>query len=213
MSVKVLRASLGFAGMPGGDVLSRALAVLTGLTGNARFPNPPIDLATFKSALESLHAAIAEALDGGRKAIAARNKERTVVIKMLRQLATYVEANCDEDVAVFTSSGFEIASRTRTAAAQPLTQPAIRKIAPGINSGQLVVRITALRKARSYEMKYGALVNGAMPAQWTTVILTSVRGGVTVDNLTPGVTYAFQVRALGIQGYTDWSDIATRMSV
>ncbi len=213
MSVKIVRASLAFAGMSDGEVLSRAVAVLTGLTGNARFPNPAIDLATLKAGVESLQAAIAEALDGGRKAIAERNKQRAVVITMLRQLATYVEANCNEDVAIFTSSGFEVASKTRTAAPEPLTQPAIRNISHGSNSGQLVVRITALTNARSYEMHYGALLNGAMPAQWTTVTLTSVRGGVTVDNLTPGVTYAFQVRALGIQGYTDWSDIATRMSV
>lgn len=31
-------------------------------------------------------------------------------------------------------------------------------------------------------------------------------------NLTPGTTYAFQVRALGPLGYTDYSDSVTRMS-
>jgi hypothetical protein len=213
MAVKVLRALLGFVSMSDGDVLSRGMAVLTGLTGNAKFPNPPVDLATLKTAVESFQATIADALDGGKKAIAARNKQRAVVIQMLRQLATYVEANCNQDVAVFTSSGFDVASATRTTTPQPLSQPGIRNIAHGTNSGQLVVRITALPKARSYEMRYGALVNGAVPGQWTTVTITSVRGGVPVDNLTPGVTYVFQVRALGNQGYTDWSDLATRMSV
>jgi len=31
----------------------------------------------------------------------------------------------------------------------------------------------------------------------------------TISNLTPGATYAFQVRALGRLGYTDWSDSMT----
>jgi hypothetical protein len=213
MAVRILRALLGFVGMSDGAVLSRAMAVLTGLTGNAKFPNPPVDLATLKSAAESFQATIADALDGGKKAIATKNKQRAVVIQMLRQLATYVEANCNQDVAIFTSSGFEVASTTRTMTPQPLTQPGIQNIAHGINSGQLVVRIKALPKARSYELRYGALVNGAVPGQWTTVTITSVRGGVPVNELTPGATYAFQVRALGNQGYTDWSDLATRMSV
>ena len=36
---------------------------------------------------------------------------------------------------------------------------------------------------------------------------------VTINGLTPGTTYLFQVRALGRSGYTDWSDSATRMSI
>jgi len=36
---------------------------------------------------------------------------------------------------------------------------------------------------------------------------------LTVDGLTPGATYAFQVRARGRLGFTDWSDSVTRMSM
>ena len=36
---------------------------------------------------------------------------------------------------------------------------------------------------------------------------------ITVTGLTPGTTYAFQMRALGRLGYTDWSDSVTRMSM
>ena len=35
--------------------------------------------------------------------------------------------------------------------------------------------------------------------------------GHSVTGLTPGTIYAFQVRAMGRLGYTDWSDSATRM--
>jgi len=35
---------------------------------------------------------------------------------------------------------------------------------------------------------------------------------MTINNLTPGTTYAFQVRAVGgSTGYTDWSDPVAHM--
>ena len=41
----------------------------------------------FKAAIDSFAAAVDAALDGGKKAIAERNRQQEVVIKMLRQLA------------------------------------------------------------------------------------------------------------------------------
>jgi hypothetical protein len=36
---------------------------------------------------------------------------------------------------------------------------------------------------------------------------------VPVENLTPGTTYMFQVRAYGKLGYTDWSQPVQRMVI
>ena len=54
--------------------------------------NLPFDIAVFKTAIDGYAAAVNEALDGSKKAIAERNRQREVVIKMLRQLAHHVEA-------------------------------------------------------------------------------------------------------------------------
>ena len=35
----------------------------------------------------------------------------------------------------------------------------------------------------------------------------------TVDNLTPGTTYQFQARALGVLGFSDWSSPVNRMCI
>src|SRR5689334_20006311 len=95
------------------DVVVRGTAVQTGMTGNSNFQNPPVDLAALKTNIESYSALISEALDGSKKEIAQKDKQREAVIKMLRLLARYVEVQSNGDMAVFTSSGFQAASTTK----------------------------------------------------------------------------------------------------
>ncbi len=129
---------------------------------------------------------------------------------MLRLLGRYVEVTCKNDPAIFASSGFAAASNGRTPP-QPLAQPTIDYIEQG-NSGQLLVAINPVKKARSYELHYAAL-SGGTPGQWTTISVTSSRPAIPVNGLTPGTIYVFQVRALGKLGHTDWSDYSTRMCI
>src|SRR5689334_14863370 len=116
---KPIRAVVGFRAATDADVQARASAVLAGMTGNVNFPTPPIDMNTLKAAIDTFAAAITAAMDGSKKAIAARHKDREAVIKILRQLGMYVEAIAYEDMAIFTTSGFEPVSSARTPA-QPL---------------------------------------------------------------------------------------------
>ncbi len=94
-------------------VVSRGIGVYTGTNGNPNFPNPPFPLADLKTGADNLSALMAESLDGSKKVIAEKNKQREAVIKMLRLLGRYVEVTCKEDMAIFKSSGFEPASTTR----------------------------------------------------------------------------------------------------
>jgi hypothetical protein len=210
-TAKQIKAALGFSRTLDPDVVARGHAVFTGLNGNPNYDKPPVDLAVFKTAVDNYAAAIAAGLDGGKKAISDRKKRRHEVITMMRLLGHYVEATCKNDMAIFTSSGFQAASTTRTPP-QPLPQPTIEKIDQG-TTGKLVATIKALRKARNYELRYAALGGGGMPGSWTIITLTSARPAVPISGLTPGTTYAFQVRALGKLGHTDWSDSATRMCI
>src|SRR5215467_3725425 len=93
-----IRAVLGFTGVKPSDVASRATNVLNGTFGNPNYSTPPVDPIAFKSAIDALVAGIAVAEDGSRKDVIAMHKQMEVVIKMYRQLATYVEANCKDDM-------------------------------------------------------------------------------------------------------------------
>jgi hypothetical protein len=73
-------------------------------------------------------------------------------------------------------------------------------------TGTVVVKVKGLPKALSYDLHYGVVANpGVLPASWTLLLLTSSKK-TSISNLSPGANYAFQVRALGRLGYTDWSD-------
>src|SRR5438270_12532139 len=111
----------GFTKLIGPNLLSRLDAVVKGLDTNPAFPNLPVNLTTVETAGAAYAASLAEALDGGKKAIVERNKQRENVIHILRQLAHYVELNCKNDVGTFLSSGFELATRTPPQPLTPLT--------------------------------------------------------------------------------------------
>jgi hypothetical protein len=205
-TTKKLKALDGFSNVTDNDVFNRGIAVQTNLNGNSRFPNPPVDLTTLKTDLETLSALMAESLDGSKKVTAEKNKQREVVIDKLRLLGRYVEFTCKGDAAMFQTSGFEAASQTKSTT-QPLSEK-IRKIQHGANSGQFRIWLQADPKALSQELQY-AVVTGGVPGPWTTRLVTSIRTPVILSNLTPGSMYAFQARALTKEGYTDWSDSVT----
>lgn len=200
----------GFATMSDTDVIQKATSVVTGMTGNSNYTNVPVDLAVLKTDVDTYSSLYNESLDGSKKVIAQKNKQREVVIKKLRLLARFVEVNCDGDMAKFTSSGFTPASTTKVPPS-PLPLPVIQSVKAGAVSGELVIMVQSIPKALSYEIHYGATANGTPPSSWTSKVVYKVKPPVGLQGLTPGTVYAFQVRAQGKLGWTDWTDSTTCM--
>jgi len=205
--VKKIKASLGLQRTSDADLLKQLNTVHDGMNGNSAFSSPPVDMPTFKKGIDTFTVLVTDAEDGGKKAIAAKNKQREVMIKMVTQLGHYVEAACNDDLATFKTSGFVAVSSTRTPP-QPLSPATIDWIDRGPGSGQVVVKVKTIEKAIGYDVRYALLGTGATPGTWTSRTLIGPKK-TTFSNLTPGATYAFQVRALGKLGYTDWSDSIT----
>jgi hypothetical protein len=191
----------GFANVTDGDLVSRATSIQTGMTGNTNFPNPPADLTALKTAIETFSALIAEALDGSKKVIAQKHKQRLVITKMLKLLGRYVEVTSNGDMAIFQTSGFQAAA-PKTAPV-PLTEK-IRKVEHGPNSGQITVWLKGVAKASSYEVRY-AVANATAPV-WNTAPASSVKQPLVLTGLTPATTYLLQARALIKGTFTDYSD-------
>jgi hypothetical protein len=207
---KPIKASLGFKKSSANDVLNRANAVLGGVfTDKEDYSIPPVDEATLKNQIDALSSDITAALDGGKKAIAAREHQKEVVIKSLRQLGHYVEENCKDNMPIFLKSGFEPVSTTRTKVA-PLSD-AIRKIIPAKNSGQMAVSLVAQAGALAYQLRWAPVGPGGTLGNWTEQLVGHAKPATLVTGLTPGTAYAFQVRAVTDSGYADWSESVTRI--
>src|SRR6266700_3543480 len=125
-----IKAATGFRSMKPEVVFSTSQAIYNALNGNANIPAPPapFDLPTLLAANQALSAANSAALDGGKQAVALRNHCKVVVLKILDQLAVYVQANCKYDLTTLVSCGFKAQSSTKTAA--PTASDSIRYVQP-----------------------------------------------------------------------------------
>jgi hypothetical protein len=148
-----------------------------------------------------------DALDGGKRTISAKRKQREAVIKMTTQLGHYVEAASNNDLATFTTSGFTAVSNTRTPP-RPLSPASFKYVDRGTNTGQVVVKPAPQNGALSFELRYCPVPAAGVAPNWVTQTLPGSKP-VTVGNLTPGTNYQFQIRALGRLGYSDWCDVVT----
>ena len=203
-----IKAKLGLHGVSDPDTAKALMAAYNGVLNNPAYPNPPVALPTFKAGIDQYSALIVDAEDGGKRAITALNKQRVEVIKMYTLLGHYVETACNDDLATFTTSGFiHAAAKTKTAP-QPLTEAKFSSIDRGPNSGDAVVKPENQTGAIAFDVRYALEGSGGVLGSWTTVTITRPKK-VTISGLTLAGIYHFQIRALGVLGYTDWMDPKT----
>jgi len=202
----LLRISLSFAKLPDMEVDNFAQGVVDGMTGNAAYPAPPVTMANLQTAKNDFTAKIAAAQTGGPPDTAAKNNSRQTLLGLLRQLASYVQINCNNDMALLLSSGFQAMSTNR--AQSPLEQPQSPVIKNG-SSGQLVASVSPVKNTSMYEGRIKGPAGDWMPS-----VFTGDSQHITFDGLTPGTNYTVQVRALGgSTGQSDWSDPSSHMAM
>ena len=201
----------GFSKMTDADLSIYAGAVAKGMTGNANYPSPPVDLTAFSTSVTAFTEAIQAALDGGANAKAVKGKQRKIVVQDMKVLVIYVQNNCNDDLSIFTSSGFTAQTPVKTTGL-PVATPVIRNLDYGTVSGQLTATVKKVLGGHAYFIRYGAVVNGVV-ASWTTISAVTINKKLVISGLTAGVTYGFQVQALGTVGYSDWSTLETIMCI
>ena len=203
-----IKAKLGLRGVSDTDAAKAFMTSYNGLLNNPKYSNPPVDLATYKAGIDHFSALIVDAEDGGKKAISAKDKQRIVVTKLYTLLGHYVEMACNDDLATFNTSGFtQVAAKVKTAPV-PLTEAKFRWIDRGPNSGDVVVLPEGQTGAIAFDVRYALQGAGGVLGPWTVVTAVKPRK-VTISGLTLAGIYQFQIRALGVLGYTDWMDPKT----
>jgi hypothetical protein len=105
-------------------------------------------LTNLETARSDFEAKIAEATNGGPPAMAVKNDARAGLLGMLRQLASYLQMNCNNDMAILLGSGFQAMSTNRIKV--PLEQP-IGLVLQNGTSGQLVGSVKPVKNTSLYE--------------------------------------------------------------
>ena len=199
------RVSRDFCSYSDSDLNEFANNVATCLAKNGSFPAPPVkpaDLTTLDSAFRD---AIAAAT-GDPQDTAAKDNAREDLLDALRKDANYVESVANHDLEMLLSSGYIANSTNR--AQSPLDQPVITELS-NIASTQLLLRITPVTNARSYQVQTNTNGNGT----WAEAGIFTQARRILLTNLTPGTTYSVRTRAVGgSTGYSDWSKSASQMA-
>jgi hypothetical protein len=206
-----MRIMVGFKKMSAEQLIALAGAVIAGLTNNPALPAPTVDMKTVQAAADELNAALTAQAHGGKAATAEKNNKKEALIAILRTLKHYVEDHCGNDPAVLLSSGFQAASNMRNNA--PLENPVILGIDFG-NSTEMALKVPSVRHAKCYEVRTAVVSANNNIGPWQPAGLFTSTKLLKFKELTPGTTYAFQVRAIGgSTGYSDWSNPFSRMCV
>ncbi len=181
---------------------------ITAMTGNAAYPaatRVPTD-AQVQTAQDDLAAANA-AVDAAQTVLDQRRQERDAKELAWDTVITARANNCEavtpNDLAALASTGFPLRS-----AGGPMGQlpaPADLKATATANEGEIELRCKTVAGASSYEWQQ-RLHEGNPPWQ---ALKTGTTAKILVPGLTPGVVYAFRIRAIGAAGPGTWSDEAT----
>ncbi len=195
---------MSFSQLPDTDLDEFTTQVIDGLTGNAAFPTPPVTMANLATGRTNFVNAMAATAQGGTQATAAKNAARDTLVGLLRQEANYVQGAANNDLTVLLTSGFDANSTNR--AQTPLDKPDIVKILNEAST-QLVVRVTPITNAKSYEARISTV-----PNVWQAAGTHTQARRIVLMNLTPGTVYTISVRAVGgSTGFSDWSDPVSHM--
>jgi hypothetical protein len=201
-----LRVSRDFTHARANDLANATDDVVDGMLDNPVYPSPPVPPADLIALNSTLRNAITAANAGGPQQTAAKNKAYLALAEALRKNANYVDIQANNDLETLLSSGFNVVSTNR--AQSPLSQPVILQIA-NLGSTQLLLRVTPVVNAKSYQLQISSSANGPWIDQG---IYTQARR-IVLLGMTPGTIYFVRVRAVGgSMGYSDWSVPASVMS-
>jgi hypothetical protein len=158
------------------------------------FKNPSPSLEVVKTTIDELEAAWKESEDGGNNKKNTMRDKEAALLKIMNDVANYVEAVADGDITIIHLAGLE-------AKKMPTRVQNEFEVKYGKGSGTVVVRLKALPRA-AYVWQYAkdSISNGTWVDAGTT--LTSK---ITISGLAVGVTYWFRVAVIDKVGRSEFN--------
>ncbi|MCB0768271.1 MAG: fibronectin type III domain-containing protein [Flavobacteriales bacterium] len=196
---------LGLQGLTSAALVEKGRTHIKDCTGNANVTLPANFLADFTQAVDDLEAAnIAVFENGGRKDTLARNTAKFALEEFVRELAGYVQAQCNEDALKIASCGF--GTRKSPSPVGIVDAPKNLRAGRGKVSGDIDVRWDGVQGRIMYAL-YICAGDPKVEADWSLLLQTS-RNFHTAINLMSDAVYYFRVVAIGTAGPGPVSDSA-----
>lgn len=188
------------------DLSKAAGKVINGLTGNTDLATPPVTPTAMTALKTTFDDSIVKADKGGSLATALKDAARAALVSAMNKDASYVDINCDEDLTILLSSGFEPVSTNR--AQSVLSAPAVTAV-ENAQTGQIKVRVKGDANRRAVQGRIKAAGGEFGP-----VISFASSRRILFEGLTAGTTYVMQLCGLGGNtGQSDWSEPVTKIAV
>jgi hypothetical protein len=201
-----IRTNRSYTKLPDTDVSKFVAKTIKGFTGNVDLPDPPAKPDALTTLKQTFDDAIVDASNGGTLATATKDAARATCLSALNKNASYVDINCDDDITILLSSGYEAVSTNR--AQTVLGAPEI-VAADYVQAGEIKLRVKgdANRKAIQGRIK-------TLGGEWGPTISFKNSRAILFEGLNAGTTYVMQLIGLGgSTGQSDWSEPVSKMAL
>lgn len=203
--MKISRIKTGFDSLTDSDFETKAGSIYAFMLGNTNFPTPTPDLPSVKGDIQAYQDALTAAQTKSKNDVAAKNDARKKLTASLVQLANSVTTTANGNRTMLISSGFDLA---KDGEFTPIIKPEIITLSDGLNPGELMVKVSAVKGAKGYGPQYTTDPLTAS-SEWRQFMTTTSK--FTFTNLEAAKKYWCRMAVIGAYGQIVYSDAVCRV--
>jgi len=196
--------SLDFKETKDPDLNIIAYGVADRMTGNENFPDPGMMVIELKELSNQFNQALAETGLRDMVKIAIKNDIRELLIKKLKEVGKFVLTESKGAQTPLISSGFPLIKPVDEVI---LNTPANFKIIPGDKPGEIIMKISRVKGARSYLYQW-APDPVTTKSVWESIADTRCKK--VIKGLPLGVNYCFRMAAIGSRNQIIYTKVLSR---
>lgn len=200
------RITADYASMSDAALELKSQSIVAAVGASSHFTAPVPTLLEVSAVITNYRTLLVEAQMRDKTKVADKNQLKKELIAILRALGNYVTQTAEGDLAVLISSGYTLAKTGQSA--PPITNPQDLQVENGLNSGEVITTVKAVKNARSYIHQYtpDPITDNS---QWTSTPSTKCKSAFT--GLEPTKIYWFQVAAIGANEQIAYSEMQSKI--
>lgn len=197
--MKTYKISLDFSPYSDPDLIVKALAIITSMTGNTNYATPVPTIAIVTTSNSTFQTAVSKADIGTQNDRIARDQKRDILVANLVALGLYVQANGKNDPLVLASSGYDLHKDKAPIGVLPKPENVKLKV----EIAKATFSLKKIKGANAYLYQYTP-APATDASVWINEIGTAAK--MVIDGLESGTQYAFRVCGIGSDPTRIFSD-------